>query len=100
MKVEKERASQMIATLRSFARKWPQALVFAIENEGPKAEGFKNDRRSAAVCSRMSSSLCFYNRKCRSDKRGLEASPLCGHLLVDDPDPLFFLTQKKMKVET
>ena len=43
----------MIATLRPFARGWPRAPVFTIENEGRKREGFKNDPHSAAVCSWM-----------------------------------------------
>ena len=38
----------MIVTLRRFARDWPAALFFTVENEGPKWEGFNNDHHSAA----------------------------------------------------
>ena len=55
--------SKVIATLRPFARGWPRALFFTIENEGRKREGFKTDRHSAAVCSWMAWSPVFYNRK-------------------------------------
>ena len=54
---------KVIATLRPFARCWPGALFFTIENEGRKREGFKNDGHSAAVCSVMALSPVFYNRK-------------------------------------
>ena len=59
MKVEKERASKMITTLRPFAQGWLGALFFTIENEGLKTEGFKIDHRSAAVCSVIAWSLVF-----------------------------------------
>ena len=52
-------SSQTIATLRPFARGWPGALFFTIENEGWKREGFENRRHSAAVCSLMAWSLVF-----------------------------------------
>ena len=55
--------SQVSATLRRFARDWPGALLFTIENEGQKSEGFKNDRHSAALCSWQALSPVIYNRK-------------------------------------
>ena len=42
--VEKERSSKNIATLGPFARGWPGARFFTIDNEGRKREGLKRLR--------------------------------------------------------
>ena len=57
----------MIVTLWRFARAWPGALFFTIENE--EAESFKNDRHSAIVCSVMAGGAKLSTRENEGRKR-------------------------------